>query len=750
MNVVITPSRVVLTSFLSGAGALIYQVVWQRVLAQEIGVDLLSTKVTIIVFLLGLALGYRAGNALASRGTRFTQRFFCVTEVAIGLFGLFSVPLIRSIRTLELSSLPYIDLAVCSFLLLIPTFFMGLSTPLLVSFSKSLSERNGEWIGKLYGANVLGAALGALVSGLLLIETFGIQATCLFAVAANFCAGSLVGMSRHPNPTTASPTANGDFQLPIPIVLASILLGFASLGFEMVSFRSIFLFFGLASYNFPIVLGIFLLAMASGEWLGGKLSLRNRWLRLFSPNQLLLLLTGLALAASFVVSRFAPVEVGSGAISGMKLVHLIFLSLIFMSPIVFISGFFPILVNQLVTRKEELAACTASLLFLFTIANVVGGLTTSFLLLPHMGTPLTLFAVLCLIVIAIVLIEPKKGVMVTSVISVLVVLFFFRDFRKSSEGKQLKVIEDALGIYEVTDEGADEVAIRIFRTPTAGAFKKNSLIFESFVPDWSMANLAMTSEFQPKNALIVGLGNGMLAYGLAQYPSMQHITIIELLPTITKLVLEQTHPKVREVLESPLVNIVTGDGRRFLQREAKNRQFDVIQIGVFHTWASGASNIYTKEFFSNLKNHLSPKGVLIVHNYYSLVDTTALAVFEYGYSVVTHVAKRFHFFASKPIEFVAQNRNDKVHSDFCRISEASRPTAEIYQLRSPQQTYLNTDDTPLLEYYTLREIIFRTTGYLMKKELSMATQKEKIAEFTIPCPNPGEPNSFSSALFNPR
>lgn len=53
--------------FLSGVSALVYQVVWQRVLTQEIGVDTISVAFIVTIFLMGIAAGSFAGGYLCRR-----------------------------------------------------------------------------------------------------------------------------------------------------------------------------------------------------------------------------------------------------------------------------------------------------------------------------------------------------------------------------------------------------------------------------------------------------------------------------------------------------------------------------------------------------------------------------------------------------------------------------------------------------------------------------------------------------------
>ena len=75
--------------FFSGLSALVYQIVWQRLLTVYYGVGPISIALVVTVYMLGLGLGALFGGYISER---LTQRIFvyCLIELGIGLFGIFS------------------------------------------------------------------------------------------------------------------------------------------------------------------------------------------------------------------------------------------------------------------------------------------------------------------------------------------------------------------------------------------------------------------------------------------------------------------------------------------------------------------------------------------------------------------------------------------------------------------------------------------------------------------------------------
>src|SRR5690349_14955479 len=80
--------------FLSGAASLTYQVAWQRVLTQVIGIDAFSVALIVSIFMLGLGGGGLLGAVLVRRA-RHLVVIYAAAELVLGIFGAFSIALIR-------------------------------------------------------------------------------------------------------------------------------------------------------------------------------------------------------------------------------------------------------------------------------------------------------------------------------------------------------------------------------------------------------------------------------------------------------------------------------------------------------------------------------------------------------------------------------------------------------------------------------------------------------------------------------
>jgi spermidine synthase len=185
-----------LTCFtLSGATGLVYQVVWSRMLALLFGATTAATGTVLAVFMGGLALG---GWLSGRRADTLRRPLFVygLLEGGIGLCALLvpmlfaaAVPLYRlgwQAAGGAGAVLTVVRFLLSCVVLLPPTALMGATLPVLSRLCATRPETLGARVGTLYGANMLGAAGGALLAGFVLIPALGVSGTVWATAAVNF------------------------------------------------------------------------------------------------------------------------------------------------------------------------------------------------------------------------------------------------------------------------------------------------------------------------------------------------------------------------------------------------------------------------------------------------------------------------------------------------------------------------------------------------------------------------------------
>ncbi|MDK1081048.1 MAG: fused MFS/spermidine synthase [Anaerolineae bacterium] len=633
----------------SGAAGLIYQIVWERLLGLFFGVSLVSITLIVSAFLAGLGLGSLVGGRLA-RNVKSTLHLYGALELGIAAFGLISQPLIFSIGQQTAGSSYGMVFLISFGILLIPTFLMGMTLPLLTQSFVHKVESSGAVIGILYGINTLGAAIGALLAGFVLIGNYGFDGTIYFAVALNAVVGliaiilarwqdreSIIGDS-DPNPKVA-PVQWGYKT----ILLFSFLVGFIGLGFEILWIRILFIVNKNTAYAFPSILFIFLVGLALGGYIFGKKADKSK-------NPVLLFckieLGGAALASLTLLLfwwslEYKPpwiqnfFETQNPALPFVKIQGELLLSrrlllsnlgkyflpiLVLVLPAsLVLGGGLPVL-DRIAINNPDLAGRRVGDIHLANIiGSVFGTMLIGFVLLPVLGSEWTL--------------------KLLSLLTVLFAVYYFST-RKSNQTDKLG-IRQIYGIGFVLlvgllltpgkgqfytrlyEKGMDQEAIisesgdsLLALTYVPGTDRNTGLFWiggevNSFFPPkgiYETRALACAGATQPKRVLVIGFGGGYTTLFFTSIPSIDEIVVVELLGDIAPFLSEHLE-SVRVTLDDPRITYYVDDGRRYLNA-FPDEKFDLITIDPLREHTAGHNNLYSEEALGIYLDHLNPGGVL--------------------------------------------------------------------------------------------------------------------------------------------
>jgi spermidine synthase len=280
--------------FLSGFAALLYQVVWQRILVIFSGADAYSSTLIVAAFMAGLGVGYLTGGHIADRVSRATALLlFAAAEAAIAAFGLVSRGLYYDVLYERLGAYAFAAPLLSGILfisLLWPTFFMGLSLPLLARALTDRVERAAFTVGSLYAFNTLGAAAGALEATWTILPSVGMDVSLRIAAALNLVCVAIAlpfvprlrrrdGGARsallEPSGTALSLPERAWPRLPLPVWTAVFALsGFIALGLEIAWVRLLGVMMKSTTFTFGTLLAIYLAGIGGGALAGSRLAAR--------------------------------------------------------------------------------------------------------------------------------------------------------------------------------------------------------------------------------------------------------------------------------------------------------------------------------------------------------------------------------------------------------------------------------------------------------------------------------------------
>jgi len=186
---------------LSGMAALIYEVVWTRMLSLIFGSTVYAVATMLCAFMAGLALG---SYLMARKVDKIKNlaMYFGLLQLGIGIYGilfLFSLNYLRYPYFLLYQAFHnyfwlfiFAQFLLYFLVLLIPTIMFGAIFPLATKiFTKGMNEI-GKGVGYIYSANSLGSVLGPFLAGFILIPLIGVSKTTVIAAAVNIFVGLII------------------------------------------------------------------------------------------------------------------------------------------------------------------------------------------------------------------------------------------------------------------------------------------------------------------------------------------------------------------------------------------------------------------------------------------------------------------------------------------------------------------------------------------------------------------------------
>jgi MFS family permease len=304
--------------FGSGFCALVYQVLWLRLLGLVFGVTVHAAGTVLAAFMGGLAIGSFVAGRLADRVTT-PLRWFAAAELLIGAAAVCTPWMLDALEVLyrqvysnvsdDTGVLTTVRFAGSLAALLVPTTLMGASVPLIIRACVRGPAELGTRAAALYAANAAGALSGALITGYYLVSQLGIAASLRLAAVINVLVGVIAwAWPTRPATATSLTTHGGDATAHRAalstrgrhlVLAACAVSGFVGLALEIIWFRALVMFLAATTYVFTLILAIVLGGIATGSALATRWLRRDRdWIRRLAILQIAIAVTAVASLAA--------------------------------------------------------------------------------------------------------------------------------------------------------------------------------------------------------------------------------------------------------------------------------------------------------------------------------------------------------------------------------------------------------------------------------------------------------------------
>jgi hypothetical protein len=636
-----TPWRtalVVVAFLFSGASALVYQVVWQRILALHTGMGVTSVALIVSAFMAGLGFGSQAGGVLSTRvSARAALRLFAAIEIGIGLFAAISCRLYYEgpthVAWLYKSTL---GMGLAHFVaLLVPTTLMGLSLPFLTRALVRDQQTASRTVALLYGVNTLGAGLGALLAPWVLIRFFGMEAAVLFGVAGNVGAGLAALLAGAKDDRAEDDAGRGPAGPPAPgaplapWMALYALSGFLALSLEILWFRILDIAVKSTAFTFGTVLCFYLLGLGGGSVIG---ALRAH--RIERPlTRFLTLQCALLLYSAFAVALLGRLPTGTPGYRwffsywamddffklGADWDPAVLGSLYFVLPVVLygpptvLMGLSFSALQKAVHDDPRTSGRKVGFLQAANILGcVLGSLTIGLVLLDRVGTTgaLRVLLGLGLVFVAVLARQSRSWILWAAGFALAFITlpgqspFWTRLHGVTETARPSFIGEDATAVSAVVPGGEGRWRVLVNGLP------------HSWIPFEGIHTLlgAVPALIHPAptEVAVIGLGSGETAWAVACRPEIQKLHVFEIAaaqPRLLREVAGVTEPmSLHRFLQDPRLQITIADGRHALLRS--EARYDIVQVDALYRTSAMSGNLYSVEFFKLCASRLKPGGLV--------------------------------------------------------------------------------------------------------------------------------------------
>ncbi len=630
--------------FLSGAVALVYQVLWTRQLGLVFGVTIQAASTVLACFMGGLALGSYLAGRWSDRLQR-PLRTFAMVEALIALSALLTPFLLGVADNLFVGMVPSLEgspvlttaarIGLTALVLIVPAGLMGMTYPLVLRAASRGADGIRRTASLLYAINTTGAIVGVLFGSLWLVPTMGLSRTFFIAAGLNLLVAAVAwaaSLNEAPlTPSTAAAPADAASSVvttPLSdrarfaVLLVIALSGTVSLALEIVWFRILVFFLRPTTYAFASMLAAVLAGLAIGSYLVTPwLRRRANWLAILGATEI-------AIGLTAVLSAYAMVRANGVMVWMFSTVEALNPPYDFVLPLLFAAAFailptaillgaaFPMGLVLWTTggnQDDTRVGRRVGTLYALNVAGaIVGSLAGGFVMIPTLGAQhsLVLIAAIPLIggVVLFWMAQPRaRLIVIGAAAAVFATAAFmlpdvFQDvIRARYRGHHiLWHAEDAQATVSVVRHGSQRVLLidgMHHASDGEGLINYHRAI----------GALAVAVHRDPRNVLIVGMGGGTTGGGAAILPNTK-TTLVELSPSVVKAGSWFAGIN-RNILENPNVTFKVADGRHFLK--TTTQKFDVITADLMLPHLAGAASLYSADYYALARKALAPGGIMV-------------------------------------------------------------------------------------------------------------------------------------------
>lgn len=406
--------------------------------------------------------------------------------------------------------------------------------------------------------------------------------------------------------------------------------------------------FGNSVYTWTALIGVLLVAISAGGYLGGILS--DKLGRMDLLGWLLAGASVLTMLIPSISLVLGPALSDAGLISGPLWASVFLLAL----PGVLLGAVSPASVRfySLLNQDQHVGIAAGTISMLGSLGSFVGTFVTGFYLLSAFGVKAIFLGsgVVLLVLALLAFWMAGKSIKTHASITVVVLLAGLITCRTEASIDKLTIHQENSFYHQievqerVTGDWKDRF-LKLDSTMEGGMRMNDGGLLLEYQNFWQLVRL--NEDIKVQRALFVGAG----AFGMPEQVSRliegAQVDVVEIDPAVIGV-----GRRFFKLDEHPHVHAYASDARRFLNESAGG--YDFIFGDAYNGVQHIPSHLVTREFFSVIKNKLSPKGVFLM-NVITAVEGGKADLLGHLLATVRHVFPHVEVFAVNGYQSSPQN-----------------------------------------------------------------------------------------------
>ena len=633
----------------SGFAGLIYESIWSHYLKLFLGHAAYAQTLVLTIFMGGMALGAWLAAGVSRRLSNPLYGYAAV-ELVLGVAALSFDGVFRGMQGWIFDGLipalgdpGLVDVAkwILSALIILPqSMLLGATFPMMsAGIIRQYPSIPGSALGWLYFTNSLGASVGVLASGFLLIDWLGLPGTLMTAGLINFLLALGVyvlgrGTAAMQTPPTDVVQRAGHPDVLRLVLAAALLTGMASFLYEIGWIRMLSLVLGSATHSFEFMLSAFIFGLAVGSfWIRNRIDTLSHPLRTLGWIQVAM--AGFALLSLPLYMHTFEAMAGfwhavQSSDGGYVLFNLFSYTLCFllMLPATVCAGMTLPLMTAILLRGGHGEASIGRVYAANTVGAIAGILLAVHIVMPVFGlrqvviagavvdvllgfwllrvdggllpwrrrTALVAFAVGAAAILATVQFDPKvtgSGV--------------YRLGQSRLNGEILFHVDGKTASVDVARYDDGTISIATNGKVDAGL----NLTGKAGPDDYTMIMLALLPAAmhpEARTAAVIGMGSGTSSHMLLHNPRLERVDTIEIEPAMVEGA-RHFGKATHKVYDDPRSFIHIEDAKTYFARAGQ--RYDLILSEPSNPWVSGIASLFSIEFYDQVKRYLSHDGLFV-------------------------------------------------------------------------------------------------------------------------------------------